>query len=858
MAQAVAAHPGARPSSPHPWEETLARVTAGDAPGLAAYLSTLDEPGRRAVAARLPAYVTATARTAGWREWAAQGRPLLVAGVATLTGAAAVTAWLLRRELPRWLGERDVELLLGLLRRRPAAWRADVARRLAARMRLPQPRHWEIAAALVRETGIEPPAGEAFVVGWLRRLRPETVARDPLLAAYGPRVFEIDALAQAPLWQVVETVARLVHDGLLDRAAVIDAVVRRMLRDGPVARAELAGLHDRLDLDIDESARHARDYAGLLPAGPVAVADVALAQLRRLEEAGRLAEELFAEAMGALAFRPEKKLLRAAVSWAGDAVLRDAGRADTVLGALATIFTQDTLALQERAARLAVRLAPQAGPAGREAIRQAAAELPAELREKVSAAYGGDIAAAAPLVAPLPPAGEGPALPPPIASPEELVRELEAFGWPPDVYAFERLLAGLAEWSHREPERLRQALRPWWHPFSPATYGHQGRELRESLFTAVSRAFLAFAAPEHSRKLTAQVPKRRLDGAPGAPERLYRRRAMELVTPFEHGTGYPVLLATPTAGTGRLDPSALLDRLERLEAAGVAALPADLAQALLRLPRRFAPADVERASRLTSAAGRTCAAWMRDGGLADPEVTVAVRPTTYGPSLRAELGPPPPGLPEEIRALYEPRDGHTYTLTWWPLALPAHRELAAAHLVGYLPASTDANDRQTQALTTLALGDGPLGPATAHALACGMGHVNPAERAAATDAFLTLAARGDLPAQALAEAVTTLVTADLVKLNRVVSVLDDATQAGAHEEVWAVISGVLEGLLPKEGERPRAGAADLLAAGARAARIAGVRAELPEVAAVAGRKGSSRLVMEARRLIQLVTPAPLR
>ncbi|SPL89651.1 unnamed protein product [[Actinomadura] parvosata subsp. kistnae] len=73
-----------------------------------------------------------------------------------------------------------------------------------------------------------------------------------------------------------------------------------------------------------------------------------------------------------------------------------------------------------------------------------------------------------------------------------------------------------------------------------------------------------------------------------------------------------------------------------------------------------------------------------------------------------------------------------------------------------------------------------------------------------------------------------------------------------------MISGVLEGLLPKEGERPRAGAPDLLAAGARAARIAGVRAELPEVAAVAARKGSSRLVMEARRLIQLVTPAPLR
>ncbi|MFB4262983.1 DUF6493 family protein [Nonomuraea sp. GTA35] len=855
MAHALVAHSSARPS-PSPataWEETLARVTSGDATGLAAYLVTLDEPGRRKVAAELPGYVTATARTAGWQEWARQGRPLLVAGVACMGGASAVAAWLFRRELPRWLDDDEVELLVGLLRRRPVEWQADVARRIAARMRLPEPRHWDIAAALVRETGIEPPDGEPFIVGWLRRLRPETAGRDPLLAAYGPRILEIDALAQTPLWQVVETVAHLVHGGLLDRAAVIDAVVRRLLRDGPAARAELAGLHDRLDLDIDESARYAADYAGLLPAGPVAVADVALAQLRRLEEAGRLEEELFAEAMAALAFRPEKKLLRAAVSWAGDAVLREAGRVDTVLDALSTIFTQDTLALQERAVRLAVRLAPQAGPAGREAVRQAAAELPSELREQVSAAYGGGIAEAAPPAAPPLPVGECPPLPPPIASPEELVLELAGFRWPPDVWAFERLLAGLAEWSHRDPERLRQALRPWWHPFTPGAYGHHGGEIHESLFTAVSRAFLAFAAPERSRKLTAQAPgRRRRPDAPGAPELLYRRRALELVTPFEEGTGYPVLLATPTAGTGHLDPSALLDRLERLEAAGVRALPADLAQALLRLPRRFAPADVERAVRLTSEAGRTCAAWMRDGGMPDPEATVTVRETAHGARLEAELGAPAPGLPEEIRALFEVQDGHTYSLTWWPLALPAHRELAAAHLAGYLPWSMDANDRQTQALTALARGDGPLGAATAHALVCGMGHVNPAERAAATDAFLTLAARGETPAGALAAAVTALVTADLVKLNRVVSVLDDATQAGAHEAVWAVISGVLAGLLPKEGERPRAGAADLLAAGARAARIARVRGELPEVAAVAGRKGSSRLVQEARRLIQLV------
>ncbi|MGP4105166.1 hypothetical protein [Nonomuraea sp. KM90] len=102
----------------------------------------------------------------------------------------------------------------------------------------------------------------------------------------------------------------------------------------------------------------------------------------------------------------------------------------------------------------------------------------------------------------------------------------------------------------------------------------------------------------------------------------------------------------------------------------------------------------------------------------------------------------------------------------------------------------------------------------------------------------------------LGEAVTALVTGDFVKLNRVVAAPDAATQAGAHEVTWAVIVRLLPGLLPKTGERPRAGLADLLAAGASAAKIAGVRADLPEVAAIAAQKGSSRLVQEARRLHQ--------
>ncbi|MFI7708538.1 hypothetical protein [Nonomuraea sp. NPDC049480] len=482
---------------------------------------------------------------------------------------------------------------------------------------------------------------------------------------------------------------------------MIDGLIGRLLRDGPSALSPLAGLHDRLDPDLDEAAARARDYARLLPAGPVAVADMALAH----------------------------------------------------------------------------------GPTG-----------------------------------------------------------------PPGSCA---------------------ALRPWWHPFDPHLFGRFGDVAYETVVEALLRAFLAFASPQDSRTLSEGPPKDdRWAAARGTLDELYVRRARELTARFEDGGAYPVVLATPTTGTGHIDPGALLDRLDRLEAAGVRALPADLTQALLRLPREIPAADVTRAGRLTSEAGRACAAWMRAGRLGDPQVTLSLRGNArYGsasPELHATITLP--DAPDAIRELLRTRPAYLVMPTWWPPVMPSHRDVVAAHLAESLFASMDSGDGQAQALTDLAHGEGPLGAGMAYALACGMGHARrmayalacgmgharAADRASATDALLTLAARGEVPAAELGEVVTTLVGADHLKLNRLVSALDDATQAGAHETVWALIAGALPGVLPVDGERPRAGLADLLAAGARAARIAGVRADLPEVAEIAARKGSSRLVQEARRLRHLV------
>ncbi|MFI7446439.1 DUF6493 family protein [Nonomuraea sp. NPDC049714] len=865
MADAVAQEtapttPGTATVSHRPWPELVRLVRAGDTQGTVRLVAGLDEAGRRAVAAELPAYITARRRMmAGWWEWRREFSPLLMAGVGCLGGAAAVTGWLFRREF-RWRQEdaRDARWVLELLRDRPEQWRADAASRMVVGLRTDDAQQWDIVAALVRETGIEPPAGDLFATGWLRRLDPVTAGADPLFPHLAPRLFEIDGLAEAFSGRQSRGIHRLVEDGLLKRADVIDGILGRLLRDGPSAVVPLADLHDRLGLGLEEVTPRVRDYVRLLPVAPVAVASLALAQVQRVEAAGLLADELFAEAVDGLAFRPEKKLLRATVTWIGEAVGRVPGRADAGLGALAVILGQDVLDLQERATRLAVRLAARAGRQGREAITEAAGGLPADLREKISTAYGEPIAEEAAEAQPLV-ARPGPGLPPPIASPEELARQVAAIRWPLGVYEFERVLAGLVEWADREPQELREALRPWARRIDPGSLGFYGRQSMERTYELLHRVVYAFAEPEESAKLSGQVAASdvQVDGS-GPLDRLFQRRARELVACFESGGRCPVLLAVPTSGTGQVDPVVLLDRLERLEAAGVEALPVDLAQAMLRLPREIAPAVVERAGTLTSDAGRACAAWLRGGRPADPDVTCWVhRQRGYQghdfAEVRAEPSRPPAETPAPLGELFTPGSGHSYSVAWWPLVLPSHREVVAAHLLSSLPASLESNDRQVRVLADLAHGEGPVGPAMAWALACGMGHRNAADRAAAVDALVTLAARGEAPVAALGEAVAELVAAEVVKLSRVISALDEATQSGAHAAVWAVIADLLPRLLPAEGERPRSGLADLMAAGARAARLAGTRGDLPALAAVAARKGSSRLAQEARRLRALLT-----
>ncbi|MER7369346.1 hypothetical protein [Nonomuraea wenchangensis] len=323
-----------------------------------------------------------------------------------------------------------------------------------------------------------------------------------------------------------------------------------------------------------------------------------------------------------------------------------------------------------------------------------------------------------------------------------------------------------------------------------------------------------------------------------------------------------MLLATPTSPTGHVDPEALLERLARLGEREP--LAADLQQALLRLPPQVDPEVAVRAERLPVRAGRALAAWVRGGGLPDPEVVWSVETVEHSsgpgwePWQRVEVLAriePDPGLPEPVRGLcrIDPLRDHAGEEVWLPYVLPSHRELVAAHLLLRLPLRLDSRDGLVRHVAVMVHGDGPVGRAVVSTIALGLGHKHPGQRASAIEALVTLAVRGQLPAAELGHVLVLLIDAGMVRLQRVTGALAELTAMGAYAEVWAALAAALPPLLPARGERPRPGLGELLKVAADAAELAGGRGDVPGLAEVAARKGSSLIGYEARRLHRQVT-----
>ncbi|NEA25697.1 DUF6493 family protein, partial [Actinomadura bangladeshensis] len=756
-------------------------IESGDAELTAREIMALDESGRRAAAAGLPGLLKAmrAASPHGFLDNQAV-RPLLIAGAGTISGPAAAATWLCRGELRLWWwGGNDIELRL--LREvtsvRSPEWRAEVAHRVADRVRVTDIdwTRWRFAAELAKSAGAAPPVSDGFVVGWVSDPDgSEHLSEDPFLDTLLPKLFEVDgvgaALAGDATWTQWDRTRKstwagalsdLARAGRIERATLLDGCVSRFLRGGTAHGLRwFIQLHDALEPTGDETAARVRDYVRLLPTAPPTVADLALRQVRRADDLARLDADLFAEAADALLFRPEKKLVRAALTWL-DRTARKRDRAGATVRALTAVFTSDAVDLRDRAVKIAVKHAARASEPVREEVRNAAGVLPADQRAAIAAAFG-EVAAVTepePLLGPPPFVPREP--PAPIGSLAELaddfaVRLRSDEEWP----ATERFLAALVEFAHRDLDGTREALRkqaedlaPWL--MTPDGHPYTRRRTRESWILFPVQNLLLHGRSHKLADVFAALTLRRSRSAGTVNDpplkRFLKWRLHETASAV--GT-VPLLLATPTEASGHIDPGLLVGRLERLEAAGCAPGPADLLQAMLRVPREIDPAAVVRAGGLASVAGRTVASWLAAGGLADPAVTCTVLDTPL-----ATVGERKFRLPSQVLSIVDmPGDSEIDRLCafpepdrrdhgtqgfdqhtgHWAAVLPSHRDIVAAHLVPYLAGWEEYGWNQGALMLGLAEADGPAGAATGTFLAHALANQDQDERARAVEALLVL------------------------------------------------------------------------------------------------------------------------
>ncbi|MEU8423995.1 DUF6493 family protein [Micromonospora sp. NPDC048835] len=836
----------------------------GNASAVGELLSTLDEPARRALGDELTAHVRSR-RDTWWAE--KEATALAVAAVGTLSTATKTAAMLGRRSVE--LGNVDPQPVIAAARLRGVPWLADVAYRLAER--LPRSRSWSgwhfIAALLIVEQAT-PPTGDAFVAGWAQSLwtarferQPQTLVdrlrADPFLDTLLPRLFEVDGIGLDLTFNgagqgVAPALVALATEGRLERSTLLDGVLGRLLRgDRPGALRPFVTLHDLLAPTPAEVTARSGAYLRLLADAPGPVA--ALAQ-RALRDAGSdLALESVLDTARVVLGRPEKTLVRAQLSWLDRLARQHPEQAADIAEVLASGVAQTSADLRDRAAALAQRHGHR--PVAEVVVVVAGDELP-------------------PPVSPA-------LVPPPITDVDELAEEVSGLlgqHWPPMV--LERVLDGLVRLASTDRVRLAAALSPVLR--RAEVRGHHGSwsafnlraQLNGVLLAAADPAGAHFRRDQWSRILGQRTTwserflRRRSSIEPSTHSpltRIYCSRLAEIGQRLD-GSDDPGLLAAPTSSTGVVDPAALYERLVAL-----GERPAwrwDLTQALLRLPLGADDAVATRAAALGTAAGDELAGWLRGGALPAPvqEVVAVGRRERNGrydfgydrlPERRTLVTTTAPaGVADPLGLLTVPTravgQGPTDWSDLWPALLPGHRGLVAARLLpGVASAAQEDADGLAAILPQLAECGGVGGPAFDLALAYGLCARHEVDRVAALDALLLVAAAGELDAPGVGGRLGALAADNQVTLTRAVTPLRDAVAAGARLSVWRLLAAALPPLLA--GSTPPRGTPDLLTLAAETAGATGVRIELPGLADVVARGGTSRLVTEARRLHTALT-----
>ncbi|MHC3463881.1 DUF7825 domain-containing protein [Streptomyces flavovirens] len=893
--------------------ELLTAVRDGRTRDAALLVADLDRAGRKEALAGLK-LLRKEARGWDWRERTKVRHPLLVAGAGCHTGAAACAAWIGGQDLRDWSGIPH-ELLLKVLADREPVWLGDLSHRLAARPTATSGTDFQLVQELARIARCPLPVTASVVEAWVAsvntvRLHDRkhqtligVLREETDLGVLAPRLFDGieppsglywydhgDAVG-ADGWPTV--LATLAGEGLVERGALIDGAVNRLLRGGRPGdlRFSLAVVR-ALELTADEEAERVPDWIAMAADGVAPVAGHAQGVLTRLDALGRLTTSDLADVSASILFRTEKKLVRAQLVLLGKVLRRDPASVEPLLPVVAEAFGHEDMDIRERALKLTARHLTTAPASLREELAPAAAQLGPMHRELARELFGDLLDGerqAPPYEEALPPV---PALRPlgaAVATVSELVEEVAALvkTGSLETTPFERALDGLIRHSRSDRTALTEALRDalagqWWLEDQP-------RSQVDRWFTTSSPRGLDIVAAALLGRVSADAVKdgraRRTDTgrcAHAALDRvLYARlwEAASLVRADRRAHPVPFLLATPTWHTGALDAAELVERLRTYRDLGALPGPVDFGQALLRVNRSGEDRVAEEAALLGTAEGDRLAIWLRTAGPVAPVLprgldsdhpTRGDRPGRGAPGARRVLLPTAEGsvtaaeFPRAFHWLGHARHAHgnpcyhefSARSEHWLAALPQDPDSVAAWLTPtlmhgaeggmrgsawFLPRLVEARDGSAEGR--------PAGEATHLALAYGLGARHPEDRLSAVDALLLLAAQGRLDPALLGRELAMLVDRQLLKINRLADSARTAASTGAYRTVLAVLSSVLPTLLAHE-PAPR-GLGEILTVAAECAERCGPVAGEPAagLAAAAGRGGTSQLVRQAGRLL---------
>ena len=805
---------------------------------------------------------------------------LAVAAAFCVQTPAQAAAWVGRAEAFREYKEAVSDPVELLRSRHGDAWIGELAQRLGKRMgQTVDADYWAFVDRLAVEGGVELPLSAGRLRGWLvhaiwgrhrgrqRSQQPsllDWLRTQPRLPDYITGVFEVDDIGgNFVVWQGVRpdpqnewpfAIAALAEEGLLDRAAVLEACTARLLRgDRPGSlRGHLEVLEALKPTPAEVGERYGT-YASMAASGASTVAKAALRELRALDTAEPFEPMDLAGLSESVLARPESGLAVAQLGWLDAALKRDKGAAAILLPCLGSAFAHPTTATQQRAIKLLAKYVSVADSRTLEGLREAALSLDAALRADADRLFAASDPASSPAFA-----GDAPslalpeylpaALPPLPGTPEELLTALAPAFTPGGIgpLEVEQIMAAFAILAHQDRAALAAAFRPF--------ADRQAEDARHAVFRyalnvlpgALCNLFYAVLG-EDLRKHRVRLP----DQGTTPPNTLTLLRIQELTDHLLSRGTVPILLATPTEASGAVDRAVLAERAEAYLALGTKPLPYDFEQARARAEGRpelrealdaLAEAEIGlRERELPTPQRRTVTVFGRFGVL--PKLSLAGPKIDARSVLYPELAKDgSPRFPQHYRSW-----SADHQSPHWPTLLPHDPDMVAAHaMIGLRMLASDESADSETIFPGLADTAGQPGLATHLALAYGLAADRLEHRIAAQDALLTFAARKLLVPEQLGCCVAELWIFGGFKANRVLDGLARCEQAGAAAEVLGVTGAMIGRLARRPHQR---GVADLLLLATRCAIASGTRGvEIPGLAGLAALPKPKRVAAEARRL----------